>query len=196
MAARPARGGGLMPPAMPGHMHHTRAELTLEQARELLAEAGFAGGEGMPAVRSALPPYLGPLEAPLTERLAQLGLGCELTWVDRGAPISPLDCHLWLSTWLADYPDPDGFFRGLMTDRQDGLLENADLTDLLAEARASRDRDERLRLYSEVDHRLVEQSLLVPVAYSRAVLLTRPWVHGLWANALTPIRFDLATIER
>ncbi len=194
MAARPARGGGLMPPAMPGHMHHTRAELTLEQARELLAEAGFAGGEGMPTVRSALPAYLGSLEAALTESLAQLGLSSKVTWVERGS--TNLDCHLWLSTWLADYPDPDGFFRGLMTDRQDGLLENANLTDLLAEARASRDRDERLRLYSEVDHRLVEQSLLVPVAYSRAVLLTRPWVHGLWANALTPIRFDRATIER
>jgi ABC-type transport system substrate-binding protein/class 3 adenylate cyclase len=196
MAARPARGGGLMPPAMPGHMHHTRAELTLEQARELLAEAGFAGGEGMPTVRAALPAYLEPLEAALTESLAQLGLGIELTWVERGAPISPLDCHLWLSSWLADYPDPDGFFRGLMTDRRDGLLEKAGLTDLLSEARASLDRDERLRLYSAVDHSLVEQSLLVPVAYSRAVLLTRPWVHGLWANALTPIRFDRATVER
>jgi ABC-type oligopeptide transport system substrate-binding subunit len=196
MAARPARGGGLMPPAMPGHMHHSRAELTLEQARELLAEAGFAGGEGMPTVRSALPSYLEPLEGVLAASLAQLGLSTELTWVERGAPISPLDCHLWLSSWLADYPDPDGFFRGLMTDRRDGLLEKAGLTDLLAEARASRDRDERLRLYSAVDHSLVEQTLLVPVAYSRAVLLTRPWVHGLWANALTPIRFDRATVER
>jgi ABC-type transport system substrate-binding protein len=83
-----------------------------------------------------------------------------------------------------------------MTDRRDGLLEKAGLTDLLSEARASLDRDERLRLYSAVDHSLVEQSLLVPVAYSRAVLLTRPWVHGLWANALTPIRFDRATVER
>jgi hypothetical protein len=34
------------------------------------------------------------------------------------------------------------------------------------------------------------------VAYSRSVLLTRPWVSGVWANALTPIRFDLATVER
>ena len=150
----------------------------------------------MPPVRAALPRYLDSLEVPLSECLAQLGLTGEVTWVDRGAPISPLDCHVWLSTWLADYPDPDGFFRGLMTDRQDGLLENAKLTEVLAEAAASRDRDERLRLYSEVDHSLVEQSLLVPVAYSRAVLLTRPWVHGLWANALTPIRFDRATIER
>ncbi|MDX6521840.1 MAG: hypothetical protein QOF08_2445 [Gaiellales bacterium] len=196
MAARPARGGGLMPPAMPGHMHHARAELTLEQARELLAEAGFADGDGMPAVRSAMPAYLGPLEAPLADRLAQLGLASELTWVERGAPISPLDCHLWLSTWLADYPDPDGFFRGLLTDRQDGLLANAHLTELLAEARASQDRDERLRLYSEVDRRLVEQALLLPVAYSRSVLLTRPWVSGVWANALTLIRFDQAMVER
>ncbi|MDX6521581.1 MAG: hypothetical protein QOF08_2186, partial [Gaiellales bacterium] len=58
------------------------------------------------------------------------------------------------------------------------------------------DQDERLRLYSEVDRRLVGSAFLLPVAYSRAVLLTRPWVHGLWANALTPIRFDQAMVER
>jgi ABC-type transport system substrate-binding protein/class 3 adenylate cyclase len=196
MAARPARGGGLMPPAMPGHMHHARDETTLDEAKALLADAGFADGAGMPAVRVALPIYLAPVESTLVDGLAQLGLGCELTWIERGAPLSPLDCHVWLVTWIADYPDPDGFFRGLLTDRHDRLLEDPDLTALLGEARASRDRDERLRLYSEVDHRLVERALLLPVAYSRSVLLTRPWVSGVWANALTPIRFDQAIVER
>jgi ABC-type transport system substrate-binding protein len=177
-------------------MHHARVEPTLDQARELLADAGFAGGAGMPVVRVAIPLYLSALESHLVDCLAQLGLESELIWIERGAPLSPIDCHVWLVTWLADYPDPDGFFRGLLSDQHDRLLNDPDLTALLAEARASRDRDERLRLYSSVDHRLVEESLLVPVAYSRAVLLTRPWVHGLWANALTPIRFDRATIER
>ncbi len=196
MGARPARGGGLMPPAMPGHMHHAHPQPTLDGARALLAEAGFADGVGMPTVRVALPPYLAPLGEPLAGGLAQLGLEMEVVSVVRGAPLDPTGSHLWLSTWLADYPDPDGFFRGLLTDRHDRLLEDAELTPLLDAARSSRDRDERLRLYADVDLRLVERSFLVPVAYSRAVLLTRPWVHGLWANALTPIRFDQATIAR
>jgi oligopeptide transport system substrate-binding protein len=196
MAARPARGGGLLPPAMPGHMHHAREELTIEQAHELLAEAGYPGGEGMPAVRVATPAYLSPVDAALTAALEQLGLVAELRRVDRGEALSPLDCDVWLVTWVADYPDPDGFFRGLLTDAHGRMLGDDEMSRLLKEARASRDRDERLRLYTEVDRRLVEQALLLPVAYSRSVLLTRPWVSGVWANALTPIRFDQAMVER
>ncbi len=196
MAARPARGGGLMPPAMPGHAHHSRSEPSLEEARALLAEAGFPEGRGMDPVKLALPLYLKQLEGSVTELLAGLGLVADVFWVEHGAAISPAVCDMWLSTWIADYPDPDGFFRGLLTDRRDNLLEEAELTELLAEARASRDRDERLRLYTDVDRRLVEQARLLPVAYSRSVLLTRPGVCGVWANALTPIRFDQATIER
>ena len=37
---------------------------------------------------------------------------------------------------------------------------------------------------------------MLPVAYSRATLLRRPWVQGVWANALTPLRLDRAVVER
>jgi hypothetical protein len=36
----------------------------------------------------------------------------------------------------------------------------------------------------------------VPLSYARSVLLKRPWVHGIWSNALTSLRFDQATVER
>jgi hypothetical protein len=34
------------------------------------------------------------------------------------------------------------------------------------------------------------------VAYQRTTLLRRPWVHGLWANALTPFRLDGVIVDR
>ena len=37
---------------------------------------------------------------------------------------------------------------------------------------------------------------MVPLAYSRTALLRRPWVKNVWANPLTPIRFDLAMVDR
>jgi peptide/nickel transport system substrate-binding protein len=76
------------------------------------------------------------------------------------------------------------------------VLNDPTLTQLLADASASRDRDARLALFAEVDRRLVSEALLVPLSYARSVLLKRPWVHGIWSNALTSLRFDQATVER
>ena len=51
LISRPAEGGGLLPPAMPGHDHHVSAPLDLEGSRALLAEAGHPGGAGLPRLR-------------------------------------------------------------------------------------------------------------------------------------------------
>jgi ABC-type transport system substrate-binding protein/class 3 adenylate cyclase len=196
MAARPAMAGGLLPPAMPGHSHNLREPLTLDQARAALAEAGYPGGEGLPPLRLAALLPMRPMLVDVEDWLAELGMSVTVEWLGPGPSLSGLDCDAWLCGWLADYPDPDGFFRGLLSDRHVRVLDDDEVTRLLMEARGSRDRDRRLELYGALDRRLVEQSLLVPVFYARSVLLHRPWVHGLWANVLTPLRFDQATVKR
>jgi ABC-type transport system substrate-binding protein len=188
--------GGLLPPAMPGHSHNLREPLTLDQARAALAEAGYPGGEGLPPLRLAALLPMRPMLADVEDWLAELGMSVTVEWLGPGPWLSGLDCDAWLCGWVADYPDPDGFFRGLLSDRHVRLLDDDEVTRLLVEARGSRDRDRRLELYGALDRRLVEQSLLVPVFYARSVLLHRPWVHGLWANVLTPLRFDQATVKR
>ena len=89
----------------------------------MLAEAGYPGGEGLAPVRAALPGYLRLLESELVESLAGLGVQVEIDWIEKGTSLSTLDCDFTLSTWIADYPDPDGFFRGLMGARRQGVLE-------------------------------------------------------------------------
>jgi ABC-type transport system substrate-binding protein len=200
LVSRPATGGGLLPPAMPGHDHHVGVARDADAARALLADAGHPGGAGLAPLEMVITSGLELLREPIREALADVGLGVEFSISARAARIAAEPCDVWVTTWLADYPDPDGFFRGLLTDPCDPLVDEEmtrELVDLMNQARASRDQDERLALYGRVDRLLVaEWVAVVPLAYSRTALLRRPWVHGLWANALTPFRLDGVMVDR
>jgi ABC-type transport system substrate-binding protein/class 3 adenylate cyclase len=200
LVGRPAAGGGLLPPAMPGHDHHIGPILDIAGARALLAEAGHPGGDGLPTLQMVVTSGLELLCEPIEAALLDLGLGVTFSVSPRAARVAADPSHLWLTSWLADFPDPDGFFRGLLTDPCDPVADaeqTAVAVAILNRARASRDQDERLALYGEVDRLLVSEWVaLVPVAYSRTTLLRRPWVHGLWANALTSLRFDGVIVDR
>ena len=200
LVSRPAMGGGLLPPAMPGHDHHVAVARDADAARALLAAAGHPGGAGLAPLEMVITSGLELLREPIRAALAEVGLGVEFSISARAARIAAEPCDVWVTTWLADYPDPDGFFRGLLTDPCDPLVDaemTRELVDLMNQARASRDQDERLALYGRVDRLLVaEWVAVVPLAYSRTALLRRPWVHGLWANALTPFRLDGVIVDR
>ncbi len=189
--------GGILPPAMPGHTYNLPVQPSMEEARALLADAGHGGGDGLPRLKILAALGVAPQVKALVEKLGQLGLEAEIVWSDPEVCVSGRDCDLWLTTWFADFPDPEGVFRGLIGDPKDPWLNDPEVQALLERARASRDRDERLRLYAELDRRLVaDEATMVPVAYSRAAILRRPWVHGVWANALTPLHLDGAVVER
>ena len=109
--------------------------------------------------------------------------------------VSP-DVHVWLATWHADYPDPDGFYLGFL--ELDLPLYRDDETDaVLALARASRDRDERLRLYREFERLWIGQRVaLVPLSYARQLLLRRPHVQSLRLNPMRVFHLEQVVVHR
>jgi ABC-type transport system substrate-binding protein len=200
LVGRAAIGGGLLPPAMPGHDHRVAELADVEGARALLAEAGHPGGAGLAPLQMLITGGLDMLHEPIRAALAEVGLAVEFEASPRGMRVGDMGAQMWFTSWLADYPDPDGFFRGLLADPCDPVTDpeqTRTIVDLLDRARASRDQDARLALYGEVDRLLVaEWVVLVPITYARTALVYRPWVHGLWANALTPFRLDAVIVDR
>ena len=78
---------------------------------------------------------------------------------------------MYLTSWGADYPDPEGFFRGLLHPSQ-GAYSDDTSERLLAEGRAQRDHDRRLAIYQELDRHLVQEAaVLMPIGYPRSTLL-------------------------
>jgi ABC-type transport system substrate-binding protein len=171
---------------MPGHGHRIGFAHDLEEARALLARAGYPNGRGLPRIEVTVhTDVLGPV---IAEQFSRLGADVEVV-VDplQASRMGTGDAHVTYQGWQADYPDPDGLLRPL----NQLAFRDTEATGMLAEAAAATDRDERLRRYQAIDTYLVaERAYAVPTVYGRAVTSRRPWIEGLWHNALKTAPFD------
>jgi oligopeptide transport system substrate-binding protein len=193
--ALPATRGGAIPPAMPGHTHRAGLHYDLELARSLLAEAGYPDGKGLPPLRFVLHPWTQP--ETFVEQLSELGARFEFHLTSGPVACADVaDAHLWFAGWTADYPDPDGLFRGLFA-ADWPFYRDEEIDDLLARSHRSLDQGERMRLFHELDRLWVgEHAAIVPILYPRVQLLRRPWVEDCWAGPLTGPVADLAVVHR
>jgi oligopeptide transport system substrate-binding protein len=192
---RAATRGGAIPPAMPAHSHRVGLEYDLEKARALLDEAGYPHGKGLPELTLVVPHWLQPVE-PIHELWKPIGAHVNVVASKVHVTGEVLrDAHMWWSGWTADYPDPDGFFRGLLRLSVWPFYRDDDILELLERGRSLRDQGERMRVYHEVDRLWVgEHAAILPIAYPRSILLRRPWVKGLWASPLSRAHLDTVVV--
>jgi ABC-type transport system substrate-binding protein/class 3 adenylate cyclase len=193
---RAASRGGAIPPAMPGHSHRVGPEYNLELAKQLLADAGYPEGRGLPELKMLIPPYLTVTANFLKEQLAELGARVAVRPAEGKFWANDLtEEHLWITGFGADYPDPDGFFRGLFREPFP-FYRDDEIEELLIEARSIRNQPERMRLYHEIDRLWVhEHAAIVPMAYGRSVAVRRPWIEGFWANPLSKASLDQVVVK-
>jgi ABC-type transport system substrate-binding protein len=194
---RAATRGGAIPPAMPGHSHRIGPEYDLELAHSLLADAGYPDGRGLPELNMLVPPWLVPSAELLAAQVGQIGFRINQRVADgKFWSASLAEEHLWMSGFGADYPDPDGFFRGLFREPFP-FYRDDEIEEMLIEARSLSDQPERMKLYHEIDRLWVnERAAVLPIAYGRSVAARRPWVEGFWANPLSKASFDRVVVQR
>jgi ABC-type transport system substrate-binding protein/class 3 adenylate cyclase len=193
---RAASRGGALPPAMPGHSHRVGLEYDPELARKLLADAGYSDGKGMPALKMLIPPWLVVTVELLQEQLEVLGIRVEVRHAEGKFWANALsDEHMWVSGFGADYPDPDGFFRGMFREPFP-FYRDDEIEELVIEARTLGNQDERMRLYHEIDRLWVhEHAAILPIAYGRSVAVHRPWIEGFWANPLSKASLEQVVVR-
>jgi ABC-type transport system substrate-binding protein len=182
--AQPAHGG-LVPPAMPGHSPGIGLAHDPEEARELIAAAGYANGVGFPALEPipvATTCYFGQafFKALMDSwrEVLNISLEFDVTGPDQPAWGKLLARGKYVASvaWTADYPDPHNLLHdALMPDRLCHSTVWPAYLQLLEQARLAYDQDQRLEHYKEMDRLLVENALIVPMSYDRWLLLAKPW---------------------
>lgn len=176
----PARGG-LVPPAIPGHSPGIALPYQPEQAQRLLAEAGYADGNGFPSqeLQGAAYPRTEPLASELQRQWQEnlhIRVPFELpslhTFMQKIEKESP---HIFFSGWMADYPDPDNFLRVCLQWQRTGWQNTAYIT-LVEKARQTPRAVERMQLFQEAERILIAEAAIIPLTHEWLHLLVKPWV--------------------
>lgn len=169
---------------IPGHDDSLSVyEYDPEQAKALLAEAGYADGitissevrQADQAVFSAIQGYL-----------AEVGINLDLTVVDNATYNSDRTAGkipMTGTTWNALYPDGDfqmyNYFYSNRSDAQGVFYKNDDFDKLLDEARKSTDETARADMYKEADKILSrEDYACIPLYYPQSQFIAKPYVKN------------------
>ncbi|GAB4209088.1 MAG: ABC transporter substrate-binding protein [Roseiflexaceae bacterium] len=166
-------------------------------AKAALEQAGFPGGQGLPAITLAYGQEGdNELVAQALQSLWEQNLGVkvnlqalELATFSRNldttfyTPTQGL--QMYLSIWGADYPDPQNFLSQQLksdTANNNGHFSDATFDQLVNEADrlgSAEDRQRRLQLYNQAEQIAVDKVGWLPLYFPRFQVLVRPRVQGL-----------------
>ncbi|MDR1231226.1 MAG: peptide ABC transporter substrate-binding protein [Spirochaetaceae bacterium] len=167
------------------------AEPDTEEAKRLLAGAGYPDGKGIPDIVIRLSPGLesarvGGLMAAAWQ---ELGVGVKIDVVASGRYFEALhrdDYDVGASTWIGDFADPYTF---LQMFQRDSNLNDARYNDpeyeRLMDRSMQEEGAERLATLAEAEKRLLDYGTVLPVSYTPAVnIIDTNEIEGWYPNAL------------
>jgi len=169
--------GGLVPPVLLGHSAGIALPYDPDQARQLLAQAGYPEGRAFPSLELVyyrVPNILEYLKAQWSHNL-NVEVAIEIR--DWASVLNELlGRNLLMMGWTPDYPDPDSFLR-VCVRAHVPYWRNETYSRLLEGARRTSNQGDRIALYQAADKILIEDAVIMPITYFRAHRLVKPWVN-------------------
>jgi oligopeptide transport system substrate-binding protein len=175
----------------------------VDEARRLLAEAGYSSGEAFPPV--------GLLYVPADERVCQalarmwedaLGVRVDLHGKESKTFAEDKAHHRYMiarGNWYADYADPTTFLDCLATGNgnNDSGYSSPRFDTLLAAAKVQVDPVKRMELLAEAERIIVEEDCpILPILHYAQPIAIQPNVHGLYPNVRLRFPFQYVSVER
>ena len=164
-----------------------------DRARELMAEAGFPGGEGLPPVRLQTTEPNRNLNLYLASQFQDiLGMPVEVEIVERGGFIAAMNAGevpFFHWGWSAGYPDALYFLSQMWygpSPFNRARWQNDEFDRLIEEAQATADEQARYGLYHAAEMVLMDEFGTCGTTMRMQVVIKKPNVDGV---ALTPFRF-------
>jgi oligopeptide transport system substrate-binding protein len=191
-------------PGTAGYSPQARLTGTLDDARRLLAEAGYPNGRGFPPLDLIYNTNIN--HRVIAEAIQQmwkkdLNVDVELRneeWKVYLDAQTTEDYQIARAGWIADYVDPNSFLDLWETGNGNNETNwsNPDYDRLLAASRAAKTDTERYAIYQKMDAILVDELPIIPIYYYTRVHLVNPKVKGFYPTLLDLHPWNSVDIER
>lgn len=179
------------PPDLAGYTARARVDADFDQARALLAEAGFPGGAGLPVISLQVRndgQQPGMAEVLQARWAKELGVQLEIrtleqkTWVQNQ---QNLDYMISGAGWIGDFADPVTFLDLFVSHGGNNWTgwKDAAYDELIARAAATTDPAARLEHFQQAEARLLAEAPITPIFWGTRTYLIHPAVQG-WEPAL------------
>lgn len=182
----------LVPPGTAGYHGRTQLKEDVEEARRLLAEAGYPGGKGMPTIEllyNTLESHRTIAEA--IQQMWKTKLGVEATLVNQEWKVyldsqRAINYQVCRGSWIGDYVDPNTFMDMWVTGggNNETGWSNPEYDRLIEEAARTRDPAQRLEVFQKAEAILMDELPEIPIYFYTTHFLKRPEVKGWYPTIL------------
>ena len=194
---------GFIPPFLPGHNKITGYSYNPAKATELLKQAGYANGQGLPEITLFVASEDYALAEAIQAQLQNVGIKLKVETEQPAilaAGVANGPCYFFKKSWIGDYPDPENFL-SLFYSRNfspGGInythYSNSAFDSLYMQSLSEATDSIRTRDYTDMDKRIMDAAPVIPLYYDEVVRLVNKRISGLPLDPLNSL--DLRHVRK
>jgi peptide/nickel transport system substrate-binding protein len=185
---------GFVPVGMPGFSENTGGySYNPEKTRQLLVEAGFPNGEGLPPVELSTTSMYADISQYLQHELARFGIQIRINIMPPATlreTMAKAEVPFFRGSWIADYPDAENYLALFysLNHTPDGpnytRFSNPEFDRLYEKSRSIVNDSLRFSYYRKMDSIVIEEAPVVSLFYDQSVRFLPHSVKGMQINPL------------
>lgn len=173
------------------------------KARQLLAEAGFPDGKGLPPIKLLTISIYSDLASFIARQLEEVGLNIQVEVVQKSLLLEQTaksQALFFRGSWMADYPEAENylsvFYGKNPAPPNYTRYKNPAFDKLYEQAIVTENDSLRHRLYQQMDQLVINDAPVVPLWYDEVIHLEHLWVKGFLPNGLNLLELRRTRIEK
>lgn len=162
-----------------------------ERSKQSLAEAGFADGKGLPAIKLLTIPIYGDLASYIAGELRQVGINVQVEVEQKSLLMEQTaksQAPFFRGSWIADYPDAENYLSVFYSKNPAPpnytRYKNAAYDQLYESALSEKNDSARYKLYQQMDQIVINDAPVVPLWYDMVIHLVHKNVKNFYPNSL------------
>lgn len=174
------------------------------KAAELLAQAGYPGGKGLPPISLAVSASYLDLCQYIQHEMSKIGITVELDMqqaAQQRQMMRNYQLPFFRASWICDYPDAENylslFYSGNLQPTGSNYTHyvNPEFDRLFIESQTILDEELRNQYYTKLDSILMEDAPVVVLYYDEVIRFTRSNVQQLGINPVNMLNLKKVVIE-